>query len=734
MKRCERFSRLFLSTILTLTVGAASAHAAGTYTDLHDFGGSIVNADGSTGPDGGSSNSRVTVDAAGNLYGTTPSGGPFGGGILWKLTPAGVYTDLHDFGGTITPDGVDPIVDGYSPHAPITITNSGSMYGTTQNGGVNGNGIVWEITAAGDYLDLHDFGGTVTNADSSTGQDGIASQSSVTIDSSGNLYGTAQAGGEFSHGMVWEITADGEYRDLHDFAGLDGATPQGGVKLDGAGNIYGTTSQGGVNSPDLSSVGGVLWEITTAGDFEDLHDFGGTTVNSNDLSGADGAGPIGDLTFDAAGNLYGATLGGGGAAQTIFIWWAGSMTTGGMVWELSSTRVYSDLHDFGGNLTSPTGATYVDGFYPFDGVTLDTSGNIYGTASWGGANQFAGIVWKIDATGAYKILHDFGGNATTTNGTLVEDGSSPLAGVAIDASGNLYGNTQFTVPSGSGSIWKITGTPVPGPVAPPTNLKAQAGDNQVTLSWDINWGADTYNVYRSTSSTGTKALYQSGIVDTFFVDTGAANGVKYYYQVASVTALGTSSLSHGASATPEPPAPAAPTNLTASGGHGQVTLAWTASDGATSYNVYRSTSSTGTKTLTQSGVTGTSYVDTGVVNGTKYYYQLTAVNGGGSSPLSHGASATPQVAAPLPPTGLTATAGNAQVTLAWTASAGATSYNVYRSTSSTGAKALTQAGVTGVSFVDTDVVNGTKYYYQLAAVNAGGMSALSHGASSTPAP
>ena len=214
------------------------------------------------------------------------------------------------------------------------------------------------------------------------------------------------------------------------------------------------------------------------------------------------------------------------------------------------------------------------------------------------------------------------------------------------------------------------------------------------------------------------------------------NGTKYYYKVAAVNTAGTSGLSAEASATPEPGVPSAPTGLTATAGNSSVALSWTASSGATSYNVYRGTVSGGESTTPiASGIAATSYSDTGVTNGTKYYYKVAAVNAGGTSGLSAEASATPEPAIPSAPTGLTATAGNASVALSWTASTGTTSYNVYRGTTSGGESTTPIAsGNCATSYTDTSVTNGTKYFYKVAAVNAGGTSALSAEASATPEP
>jgi hypothetical protein len=188
--------------------------------------------------------------------------------------------------------------------------------------------------------------------------------------------------------------------------------------------------------------------------------------------------------------------------------------------------------------------------------------------------------------------------------------------------------------------------------------------------------------------------------------------------------------------TTEVSTPPAPTTPNATAGLAQVTLTWTASSGATSYNVYRGTTAGGeSATAIASGITTTSYFDAGVSNGTTYYYKVAAVNAGGTSALSGEASATPEPPVPAAPTGLTAAAGSASLTLSWTASGGATSYNVYRGTTAGGESATAIAsGITTTSYFDAGVSNGTTYYYKVAAVNAAGTSALSGEASATPEP
>src|SRR5271168_554562 len=285
---------------------------------------------------------------------------------------------------------------------------------------------------------------------------------------------------------------------------------------------------------------------------------------------------------------------------------------------------------------------------------------------------------------------------------------------------------------GSGSSG--TGTTADSVPAVPSGMTATAGNAQVNLAWSVSTGATTYHVKRATVSGGpyTQIATPSS---TTLVDTGLTNGTKYFYVASAVNAKGESANSAETSATPTAPVtiPSAPAGLTANGGNAQVALTWTASTGATSYHVKRATVSGGPYTQVFAPASA-NFTDSGLTNGTKYFYVVSAVNSAGESANSAAVSATPAapIAIPATPTGLAATAGNAQVSLTWNASGGATSYNVKRATVSGGPYSQIAAPTTA-NYTDTGLTNGTTYDYVVSAVNSAGESANSAQVIATPA-
>jgi DNA/RNA endonuclease G (NUC1)/fibronectin type 3 domain-containing protein len=250
----------------------------------------------------------------------------------------------------------------------------------------------------------------------------------------------------------------------------------------------------------------------------------------------------------------------------------------------------------------------------------------------------------------------------------------------------------------------------PTPPAAPSGLNTTAGNAHVQLTWNAVSGATSYNVKRGTTPGGPYSTINSPGTNSYD-DTSVLNGTTYYYVVSAVGAGGEGANSSEVSATPQA-APAAPAGLTATAGDSHVALSWTASPSATTYTVGRGTTTGGPYGTTFSGLVTTSYDDTSAVNGTTYFYLVTATNGFGTSGNSNEASATP---APLAaPSGVAAQVGDSTVVITWNPVAGAATYNVKRSTT-IGGPYTSVGSPSTTTFTDNTASNGTTYYYVVAA-------------------
>jgi uncharacterized repeat protein (TIGR03803 family) len=333
---------------------------------------------------------------------------------------------------------------GSDPAAGLIFDAAGNLYGTTEYGGdLNscpglGCGTVFELSprASGGWTEtvLHRFDVA----------DGASPLAGVIFDSSGNLYGTtAGGGGRSNNGTVFELSpkAGGGWTEtlLHVFNNDgDASNPRAGLIFDSSGNLYGTTYGGGKYGD------GTVFELSP-------NSGGGWTeailYNFNE-KGNSGANPQAGLISDSSGNLYGTTSGGGKYFY-------------GNVFELSpkanSSWTLTILHSF----DDEDGLK--DGTYPMAGLTLDSSGNLYGT-TYSGGKYYSGTVFELSpkAGGGWTetILHSFG---IETEGS--EDGLYPLAGVTFDAAGNLYGTTQqggnlnyCTQANGCGTVFELSPT------------------------------------------------------------------------------------------------------------------------------------------------------------------------------------------------------------------------------------------------------------------------------------
>jgi fibronectin type 3 domain-containing protein len=380
---------------------------------------------------------------------------------------------------------------------------------------------------------------------------------------------------------------------------------------------------------------------------------------------------------------------------------------------------------------------------------LSSTGNGPGGNSGGGGTAPAAPTGLLATAGNAEVSLTWSASSGAT-GYYVQRATvsgGPYVQIAVPVT-NSYSNTgltngttyyyvvsAFNSAGQSANSGQASATPV-APATPPTaptGLQATAGNTQVSLVWSASAGATSYHVKRSTINGGPYTQI-SAPTGANFTDTGLTNGTTYYYVVSALNSAGESANSSQVGSSPVAPAapPLAPTGLQATAGNALVSLSWTASTGATSYHVKRSTTSGGPYTQVAAPTT-TSDTDTGLTNGTTYYYVVSALNAAGESANSAQASATPVAPAtpPAAPTGVQATAGNAQVNLIWTASTGATSYHVKRSTTSGGP--FTQVvAPTITSDTDTGLTNGTTYFYVVSALNAAGESANSSQASATP--
>lgn len=273
------------------------------------------------------------------------------------------------------------------------------------------------------------------------------------------------------------------------------------------------------------------------------------------------------------------------------------------------------------------------------------------------------------------------------------------------------------------------------PPAPPQNVIASGGNGQNSLSWGKADGATAYNLYWSktsgvTKQTGTKIANLTSI----YYHTGLTNETTYYYVVTAVNQYGESGESQEVSATPterQPPLP--PADVAVRPGDRQVIIRWSADEigTVTSHNVYWSTSAGVTK---QSGtkISGVAnpYTHQGLTNDRTYYYAVTSVNAYGESLLSSEVSAVPQQMAPATPTGVSATAGDRQAVISWEADPGATSCNLYWSTSSdVSSKNGTKIAGVNSPYTHEGLTPDTTYYYVVTAVNGFGESPDSERAS-----
>ena len=198
--------------------------------------------------DGARPEAPLIGDGAGNFYGTTLFGGLSGGGTVFAISSAGEERVLYNFCSTAN------CIDGWQPRSSLVIDGAGNFYGTTTKGGAHNEGVVFKVTPGGSESVLYSFCSLANCAD------GASPQAGLVIDGSGNLYGTTQAGGANAGGTVFEVAANGQYGLLYSFCAAagcgDGKAPRAGLLMDKSGNLFGTTARGGANGE-----GGTVFEL-----------------------------------------------------------------------------------------------------------------------------------------------------------------------------------------------------------------------------------------------------------------------------------------------------------------------------------------------------------------------------------------------------------------------------------------------------------------------------------------
>jgi fibronectin type 3 domain-containing protein len=337
----------------------------------------------------------------------------------------------------------------------------------------------------------------------------------------------------------------------------------------------------------------------------------------------------------------------------------------------------------------------------------------------------ANSAWKFQPMAAGQIFPN--GNYTLTNlssGLLADNiGSSQTSGQVIDqqvANGGTdqkwiftyAGNGSYAIQNGASGLYLTPAGVVGSFYNPYLEQQTYSAGN----TWQL-WQFIPSDAGYSIVNVGTGNIFNnqySGPATTLAMNTWQA-GATYTWQIQPATVT----------------APATPTGVSVAGGNGTATITWNASAGATGYDVLRSTTSGSGYTAVAYGVTGTSFTDTSVTDGTTYYYEVTSVNSGGQSASSPQSAALPIAA----PTNLAATGNNASVALTWTNTTGATSFNIKRAVTSGGPYTTVASDVTGTSYTDTTAINGTTYYYVVSGVDGVGETAgptLANGGFETP--
>ena len=386
-----------VTSVAVVCTGAASGN-----TVLYAFG------TGPARPDASSPRCNLIRARDGNFYGTTFSGGAKGLGTVFRVTPTGVESVLHSFGGRVLGDGANPT-------AALIEASDGNLYGASLIGGPNNTGTIFRISLTGEYAILHAFERTATGGS-------LGGISHLVEARDGNFYAATILGGPNGSGTILRISPTGATKIVDTFGPLhssDGGGPQGALMQAQDGYLYGTTVFGGT-----SDTGTVYRFDPATGTHQVIHSFGPT-------GSGDGKGPYSALLEASNGVFYGTTGAGGASDQgSVF-----RILTGAN----SGTRE-SVVYSFSGLGSG-------DGRVPASDLMLGRDGYLYGTTGLGGASG-VGVLFRVGTGGTESIVHSFGG-------LLQGDGAVPMSAPVQGNDGALYGTTSNGGPRNQGTVYRI---------------------------------------------------------------------------------------------------------------------------------------------------------------------------------------------------------------------------------------------------------------------------------------
>jgi uncharacterized repeat protein (TIGR03803 family) len=343
---------------------------------------------------------KIVVTGTGTIIGTTQNGGANGTGTIYSIDSAGTFTSLHSFAVT---SGQSNVGGAHPSSLGLAVNASGTIFGTTLTGGANASGVLFSLSSSGTFTTLRDFepAGNSNNGNEPNG---------LIIDGNGRLYGSTFIGGNTNTGVLFSQDPGGAVTTGKvPTNGSLGLNFGGGLAVDSAGTLFATASSGG------TADAGTLVSMSSNGTVTKLHDFSG----ANSLPGW-------NMTIDSTGTLFGVSDGDG---------------TVSTVWSRTSAGVFTTLLSF----TNGEGPS---------GLYLDSQGTLFGTTLNGGTSN-QGTLWSRTSSGVFSTLASFTG-----------DLAGPAWGLASDGR-KLFGVTAggYSATDLDGSVWSYDLGVIPEPAS-----------------------------------------------------------------------------------------------------------------------------------------------------------------------------------------------------------------------------------------------------------------------------